>query len=121
MVSTLWTPPGATGYSVSSAGNNADTGGQVEAHIFRVKDPVTGRQNKFCILADGTTSQAHLEDMASQAVDNWLTEVRAENRKPAPTPEQRKEIGRILNDIRTHRLKRKESSNGRIYYRGGRK
>jgi hypothetical protein len=121
MVSELWTPPGATGYSASSAGSNTETGEQIEAHIFRVKDPVTGRQNKFCILADGTTSQAHLEDMAAASVDNWLTEVRAENRKPAPTPEQRKEIGRILNDIRTHRMKRKQSSNGRIYYKGGRK
>lgn len=118
MLTELWTPSGVTGHSVAPVGRNAETGGAIQQHIFRVHDPVTGKKHKFCILADEDTSQAHLEDMASSAVDRWLTEVRQKDHKPAPTPEQRKEIGRILNDIRTNRMKRAESSTGRIYYSG---
>ena len=118
MVSELWTPTGVTDYTVAPGGRNAETGGYVQQHIFQVHDPVTDKRHKFCVLADEDTSQAHLEDMVASAVDRWLTEVRQKDHKPAPTPEQRKEIGRILNDIRVSRLKRKESSNGRIYYSG---
>ena len=81
-------------------------------------DPVTGKRHKFCVLVDDDTSQAHLEDMVSSAVDKWLVEVRQKDYKPAPTAEQRKEIGRILNDIRLSRTKREQSSNGLIYYQG---
>ena len=118
MLTELWTPQGVTGHSVAPVGRNAETGEAIQQHIFRVQDPVTGKKHKFCILVDDDTSQAHLEDMVSSAVDRWLTEVRQRDHKPAPTPEQRKEIGRILNDIRTNRMKRAESSTGRIYYSG---
>ena len=118
MTTELWTPTGVTDYSVAPAGHNAETGGQIQSHIFQVKDPVTGKQNKFCVLTDETTSDAHLEDMVSHAVDKWLTEVRAESHKPPPTPEQRKEIGHILNDIRLYRARREQSSNGLAYYSG---
>jgi hypothetical protein len=79
---------------------------------------VTDKKHKFVILTDEDTSQAHLEDMVSNAVDRWLGEVRAKNHKPAPTPEQRKEIGKILNDIRSHNIKRRESTNNTLYYKG---
>jgi len=118
MTTELWTPEGVAGHTTTPTGHNAETGGQVYNHTFRVKDPVTGKQNRFNIIVDDSTSQAHLEDMIAYSVDKWLTEVRAENRKPAPTSGQRKEIGKILNDIRTNRLKRKASSNNRIHYSG---
>ena len=38
--------------------------------------------------------------------------------KPAPTPAQRKEIGKILDDIRIKAIKRKGSTNNKIYYNG---
>ena len=118
MTTELWTPPGVTDYSVAPVGHNAETGGSIEQHIFQVHDPVTNKRHKFCVITDEDTSQAHLEDMVSSAVDTWFTEVRQKDHKPAPTPEQRKEIGAILNDIRINRTKRNESSNNRIYYSG---
>ena len=118
MTTELWTPPGVTDHSVSPVGRNTETGGDIQQHTFKVHDPVTGKRHKFCVLVDNETSQAHLEDMVSSAVDRWLTEVRQKDHKPAPTTEQRKEIGKILNEIRINRSKRKESSNGRIYYSG---
>jgi hypothetical protein len=118
MTTDLWLPQGVTSHQSSSAGNNAETGGSIEQHIFQVHDPVTDKKHKFVILADDETSQAHLEDMVSSAVNKWFTEVRAKDHKPAPTPEQRKEIGKILNDIRSHNIKRRESTNNTIYYKG---
>ena len=116
MASELWTPPGVTAHSVSPGGRNAETGGAIERHVFQVNDPVSGKKHKFLVLTDDETSQAHLEDMVSSAVDNWLREVRHKTHKPAPTLEQRKEIGKILDDIRIRRIKRKESSTGIINF-----
>jgi hypothetical protein len=118
MVTELWTPAGVTSHVSSPVGHNAETGGAIEQHVFKVHDPVTDKSHKFCILMDSSTSQAHLEDMVSSAVDRWLEEVRQKDHKPSPTVEQRKEIGKILNDIRNNKIKRKESSNNRIYYNG---
>lgn len=118
MVSELWTPQEVVDHTVSPVGFNAETGDSIEKHVFQVSDSVTGKKHKFCILADNETSQAHLEDMVANAIDRWLSEVRQKDHKPAPTIEQRKEIGKILDEIRIHRLKRKESSNGQIYYSG---
>ena len=118
MVSELWTPEGVAGHTVTPAGHNAETGGVVQQHVFKVHDPVTGKRHKFCILIDDDTSQAHLEDMISSAVDRWLVEVRQKEHKPAPTPDQRKEIGSILNDIRKNRMKRAESSTGLVHFPG---
>ena len=116
MASDLWTPPGVTAHSVSPGGRNAETGGAIERHVFQVNDPVSGKKNRFLVLTDDETSQAHLEDMVSNAVDSWLREVRQKTNKPAPTLEQRKEIGKILDDIRIRRIKRKESSTGIINF-----
>ena len=116
MITELWTPPDVTAHSVSPVGRNAETGGAIEQHTFRVHDPVTDKKHKFVILADDETSQAHLEDMVSSAVDNWLREVRQKDHKTAPTLGQRKEIGKILDDIRIRRIKRKESSTGVINF-----
>jgi len=63
-------------------------------------------------------SQAHIEDMAAQSLETWLAEVRAKGRKRKPTPEQRKEIGRVLNEFRKYTRRRRQSSNGILYYRG---
>ena len=42
----------------------------------------------------------------------------AKARWAARSPEQRKEIGKILDQIRTNQIKRKGSSNNKIYYNG---
>ena len=118
MVSEIWTPQAVTSHAVAPAGHNAETGGQIQSHIFRVHDPVTDKRHKFCVLVDDETSQAHLEDMVAQAVDSWLLEVRLKDHKPAPTTAQRKEIGQILEQIRVSKKKRRQSTNNKVYYPG---
>jgi len=114
----LWTPPGVTHKRVVPVGYNYETGGQIFEYQFLVHDEVTNRKQQFRVLVDDQTSKAHIEEMVGNAFDRWLTDVRMRHNKPAPTPEQRKEIGRILEQIRVNRNKRKESSNNKIYYKG---
>ncbi len=114
----LWTPQGVTHKRVVPVGYNYETGGQIFEYQFLVHDEVTNRKQQFRVLVDDQTSKAHIEEMVGNAFDRWLTDVRMRHNKPAPTPEQRKEIGRILEQIRVNRNKRKESSNNKIYYKG---
>ena len=55
---------------------------------------------------------------ATGGTNNTLIDVRIKHSKPAPTPDQRKEIGKILDQIRTNQIKRKGSSYNKIYYDG---
>ena len=117
----LWTPAGATYRGVASAGRNADTGGHVVTHRFMLKQKDKfGIEHKttIAIVADESVSKAHIEEMVGNAFESWLIDVRMRHNKPAPTPEQRKEIGKILEQIRVNRNKRRGSSNNKIYYNG---
>ena len=114
----LWTPPGVTHTRVAQVGRNAETGGKIYEYQFKVHDDVTGRSHQFRVLVDDETSIAHIEEMVGNAMDSWLIDVRMRHSKPAPTPEQRKEIGKILDQIRISAIKRKRSSNNKIYYDG---
>ena len=113
-----WTPPGVTHTRVTPIGYNYETGSQIFEYQFIVHDKVTNRKQQFKVLVDDQTSKAHIEEMVGNAFDRWLTDVRMRHNKPAPTLEQRKEIGKILEQIRVNRNKRKESSNNKIYYEG---
>ena len=114
----LWTPPGVTHSRVVPVGHNYETGGLIYEYRFRVHDEVTDRKHEFRVLVDEETSKAHIEEMVGNAFESWLIDVRMRHSKPATTVEQRKEIGKILDQIRINNNKRKESSNGKIYYKG---
>ncbi len=99
-------------------GYNGETGEAIYEYQFQVHDEVTDRRHDFRVLVDDTTSKAHIEEMVGNAFERWLIDVRMRHSKPAPTPEQRKEIGKILEQIRVNKIKRKNSSNNKIYYNG---
>ena len=114
----LWTPKGVTHKRVTPVGFNQETGESIYEYLFVVQDEVTGRKQQFRVLVDGTPSKAHIEEMVGNAMESWLVDVRIKHSKPAPTPDQRKEIGKILDQIRINQIKRKGSSNNKIYYDG---
>ena len=114
----LWTPKGVTHKRVTPVGFNQETGESIYEYTFIVHDEVTNRKQQFRVLVDDTTSKAHIEEMVANAMERWLIDVRIRHSKPAPTPEQKKEIGKILNQIRTNKIKRNGSSNNKIYYNG---
>ena len=90
----------------------------IVVHTFQFHDPVTGRSQVVKLPADPTISQAHSEDMAAQALETFLIECRVKDSKKKPTDAERKEIGKQLKEFKEYALKRRESTNNRIYYRG---
>ena len=118
MTTELWTPQGVTPIGSTPVGNNAETGSGIRKYRFEVHDDVTGRSHEFQVLVDEDTSKSEGEEMVGNAMENWLKDVRMRHNKPAPTPAQRKEIGKILDEIRIYSNKRKQSTNNIIYYSG---
>ena len=116
--SELWVPQGVTHSATVHVGRNAETGESIYEYRFQVYDEVTDRKHEFRVLVDDTTSKAHIEEMVGNAMESWLVEVRRKHSKPAPTPEQRKEIGKILNEIKNYAGRRSDSSNNKLYYSG---
>ena len=118
MTTDLWTPQGVVKLNTTPSGYNAETGGEVVAHTFLLEDKETGRKTIIKILADDNTDPAHIEDMAAQSAETWFSEVRLKGKVRKGTESQRKEIGKILDDIRKSVRKRRQSSNNKILYNG---
>ena len=114
----LWTPQGSTYVGGNIAGYNEETGVSIVVHTFQFKDPETGRAQVVKIPADPSISKAHIEDMAAQALENFLIECRVKDKKKPITAEQKKQIGKQIKEFKEYAQKRRESTNNRIYYRG---
>ena len=114
----LWTPQGSTYIGEELAGYNGESGVSIVVHTFQFHDPVTDRRQMVKLPADPGVSRDHVEDMAAQALENFLLECKGLDDKKKPTEDQRKEIGRQIEEFRKYNSKRKERTNNRIYYRG---
>ena len=95
--------------------------GSIKSLSFSFYDSTTERRsvshNVPYIPGDPYSANA-IETMIGEAHETWLTRVRAQGKKRVMNKEQKKEVGKILNEIRTHKLKRKESTTGKIYFGG---
>tara|TARA_R100001086_G_C11795631_1_gene247474 strand:+ start:203 stop:550 length:348 start_codon:yes stop_codon:yes gene_type:complete len=91
-------------------------GVSIVIHTFQFHDPVTDRSQMVKIPADSDVSIAHVEDMAAQALENFIKECRGLGNKKKPTEDQRKEIGKQIEEFRKYRAKRDESTNNKLYY-----
>ena len=118
MATELWTPQGSTYVGEDSAGFSGETGASIVIHTFKFHDKETGKTAVIKVPADPDVSQSHIEDMAAQSLETWLTEVREKGKSKTPTVEERKELGRIVRDFKNHARKRNQSSNGVMYYKG---
>ena len=117
MTTELWTPSGSVLLGAEPAGNNDVTGGVVELCTFEFRDPVTGRSLPALIGRTEDMSRAEVEDLAAQSYETFLIECRHKGKKESMTPEDRKEIGRVLKDFKESARKRREA-NGKRYYAG---
>ena len=119
MINELWTPQGSVPLGSAPVGDNAETGKKVFKYsvLLKAKDKFgVEHKQRVDVLADEADSQAHVEDMMAQAAETFLEEVKTRHQKREPTPDQRKEIGKALNDFRRYALRRRESTNRTIYY-----
>lgn len=119
MLKELWTPAGASYQGMASAGRNGETGGNIVTHRFVLKKKDKfgiERKTAVTIVADEDTSQAQIEEMMGNAAESFVEKVRTKYDKRPPTPSEKKDIGKALNDFRTRAIKRLESTNRKIYY-----
>ena len=119
MATELWTPAGTAYNGIIPAGRNAETGSRIVTHQLRVeaKDRF-GKVHKQVIrvLADDDTSQSEIEDMMGHATETFVAEVREKYTKRPPTEDERKQIGKALNEFLKNRTKRRESTSNKIYF-----
>jgi len=95
--------------------------GSIKSLSFSFYDSVTERRSvlhNVPYIPNDPYSANAIETMIGEAHETWLTRVRAQGKKRVMNKEQKKEVGKILNEIRTHKLKRKESTTGKIYFGG---
>tara|TARA_Y100000310_G_scaffold118430_1_gene117311 strand:+ start:520 stop:879 length:360 start_codon:yes stop_codon:yes gene_type:complete len=119
MATELWTPVGTAYNGINPAGRNMETGSQIVSHQIRVEaKDLFGKVHKQIIrvLADDDTSQSEIEDMMGHAAENFVTEVREKYTKRPPTEDERKQIGKALNEYLNNRTKRRESTSNKIYF-----
>jgi len=95
--------------------------GSIKSLSFSFYDTVTERRsvlhNVPYIPNDAYSANA-IETMIGEAHETWLTKVRQQGKKKVMNVQQKKEVGKILNEIRTNKLKRKENTTGKIYFEG---
>ena len=95
--------------------------GSIKSLSFSFYDSTTERisvlHNVPYIPNDPYSANA-IETMIGEAHETWLTRVREQGKKRVMNKEQKKEVCKILNEIRTNKLKRKESTTGKIYFGG---
>ena len=119
MATDLWTPTGTALVGVVPVGSNSETGSPIVAHtiMLKAKDRF-GKEHKMRVqvLADKDTSQAQVEEMMGNAAENFVQEVREKYDKRPPTAEERKEIGKSLNELRQYAQRRIASTSKKIYF-----
>ena len=95
--------------------------GSIKSLSFSFYDSVTERRsvlhNVPYIPGDPYSANA-IETMIGEAHETWLAKVRQQGKKKVMTVDQKKQAGKILNEIRTNKLKRQESTTGKIYFEG---
>ena len=119
MATDLWTPTGTAPLGVAPVGHNTETGSPVVAHTIMLKATDRfGKEHKMRVqvLADKDTSQAEIEDMMGNAADNFARDVREKYNKRPPTEEERKEIGKALDELRRYTRRRVASTSKKIYF-----
>ena len=112
----LWVPEGSAVEMPYVAGPDADTGRGVVVHRFRFHDPRTGRSQICHVPAHPDAAPAEIEDMAAEAFESFLREVRGLGPLQRHTPEQRKEIGAAIREFREYAAKRRQSATNKIYF-----
>jgi hypothetical protein len=95
--------------------------GSIKSLSFSFYDSVTERRSvlhNVPYIPNDPYSANAIETMIGEAHETWLTRVREQGKKKVMNKEQKKEVGKILNEIRTNKLKRSESTTGKIYFGG---
>lgn len=118
MVQELWVPEGVIQEETIQVGRvNPDVTRDM-AFVYTFTFKYKGKVKRLQVLASDGVSRAEIEDEAAMAAEKWKLELDGVEHKPAPTVEQKQEIGKILNDINIAGRKRAASSTGKVHFGG---
>ena len=96
--------------------------GSIKSLSFSFYDSVTQRRavlHNVPFTPHDPYSKNMIETMIGEAHETFVKEVRAQGKKkPKMTVQERKDAGKVLNEIRISKLKRAESSTGKLYLGG---
>ena len=95
--------------------------GSIKSLSFSFYDSTTERRSvlhNVPYIPNDPYSANAIETMIGEAHETWLAKVREQGKKKVMTVDQKKQAGKILNEIRTNKLKRQESTTGKIYFEG---
>ena len=113
----LWTPDGLENTAIDDIvvrrQNEVAT-----AMTFTFEFHYKGKSHKVQVVAEADYSRAQIEDSAAKVAENWMKEIDDKEHKRAPTADEKKQIGKSMNEFLQHARKRRESSNGKLLYKG---
>jgi hypothetical protein len=116
VVQDLWTPPGTVQRETAQLRRvNPDITRDM-AFAYNFTFVYKGKTKHFQVVASDNDSRAEIEDMAAECAERWKRELDGKEWKRPPNEDEKKQIGKILNDINVRNQKRAES--GRINYKG---
>ena len=93
--------------------------GSIKSLSFRFYDSVTQRSSVLHhvpFTPSDPYSYNAVETMIGEAHETWMKQVREQGKKPKMTVQERQDAGKVLDDIRISKMKRDESSTGKIYF-----
>jgi|TARA_R100000049_G_C1872315_1_gene31631 hypothetical protein len=88
------------------------------AVIYKFEFHYKERTHMVQVVAHSDVTRSEIEDRAGEAAENWMKQIDEEDRKRPPTEDEKKQIGKALNEFYLHAKKRRESSSGRLYFPG---
>lgn len=91
---------------------------QQQAVTYKFEFRYKGKGHHVQVIAHTDATRSEIEDRAAAAAESWMLSIDEEEYKRPPTEDEKKQIGKALNEVYLNMQKRRESSNGRIYYNG---
>ena len=95
--------------------------GSIKSLSFRFYDSVTQRSSVLHhvpFTPSDPYSYNAVETMIGEAHETWMKQVREQGKKSKMTVQERQDAGKVLDEIRISKLKRAESSTGKLYFGG---
>jgi hypothetical protein len=77
-----------------------------------------GKARIVQVVAHSDVTGSEVEDRAGLAAKNWMLDMDEREHKRPPTEDERKQIGKAINEVYLNARKRRDSSSGRIYFNG---
>ena len=113
----LWTPEGMKHTAVDDIEVRHQNERQT-ATVYKFKFKYKHKQHEVQVVAHSDVTRSEIEDRAGEAAESWMRSIDEKEHKRPPTEDERKQIGKAMNEFYLHAKKRRESSSGRLYFPG---